>query len=97
MKLVQTMVALAVLGISLSAQEAGTTSPSTAGGDAARGAKAHSPEVLADGRVTFRLLAPKATEVSVQGNWERGRTLPMTKDESGLWSYTTPGPLQPEL
>jgi enterochelin esterase-like enzyme len=97
MKLVQTMVALAVLGISLSAQEAGTTSPSTAGGDAARGAKAHSPEVLADGRVTFRLLAPKATEVSVSGNWERGRTLPMAKDESGLWSYTTPGPLQPEL
>jgi enterochelin esterase family protein len=52
--------------------------------------------VLADGRVTFRLLAPKATEVLVQGNWESGRGLAMTRDNSGVWSATTPA-LQPEL
>jgi enterochelin esterase family protein len=52
--------------------------------------------VLADGRITFRLLAPKATEVLVQGNWEGGRDLAMTRDDSGLWSVTTPA-LQPEL
>jgi enterochelin esterase family protein len=52
--------------------------------------------VLKDGRVTFRLLAPKAAEVLVQGNWEGGRGLAMSKDSAGLWSVTTP-PLQPEV
>jgi enterochelin esterase family protein len=46
--------------------------------------------------VTFRLLAPKAAEVLVQGNWERGRSLAMTKDAAGVWSATT-APLAPEL
>ena len=95
MKLIQAMIAPAVLSVALFAQEAPTTSPGTGGGQA-RAAKVHSPEVLADGRVTLRLLAPKATEVLVQGNWERGHDLPMTKDGSGLWSVTTPA-LQPEL
>lgn len=52
--------------------------------------------MLADGRVTFRLFEPKATETLVQGNWEGGRGLGMTKDDSGVWSVTTPA-LQPEL
>jgi enterochelin esterase-like enzyme len=47
-------------------------------------------------RVTFRILAPKATAVLVEGNWADGRNLPMSKDASGLWSVTTP-PLQPEV
>jgi enterochelin esterase-like enzyme len=96
MRLIQTLIAPAVLAITLLGQEAPATSPGTGGGQA-RAAKVRSPEVLADGRVTFRLLAPKATEVLVRGNWERGRGLPMTKEDSGLWSYTTPAPLQPEL
>ena len=95
MKLVQTVLAPAVFSIALLAQEAPATSPGTGGGQA-QAAKVRSPEVLADGRVTFRILAPKATEVLVRGNWERGRDLAMTKDDSGLWSVTTP-PLQPEL
>jgi enterochelin esterase-like enzyme len=95
MKLIQAMIAPAVLSVALFAQEAPTTSPGTGGGQV-RAAKVHSPEVLADGRVTFRLLAPKATEVLVQGNWERGHGLPMAKDGSGVWSVTTPA-LQPEL
>ena len=95
MKLIQ-MMAPAVVCIALLAQEAPTTTPGTGGGQA-RAAKVRSPEVLADGRVTFRLLAPKATEVLVHGNWERGHDLAMTKGESGLWSFTTPAALQPEL
>jgi enterochelin esterase-like enzyme len=95
MRLIQTVVALLVLSGTLLAQEPPAISPGTGGGQA-RAAKVISPEVLAGGRVTFRLLAPKATEVQVQGNWEGGRNLAMTKDNSGLWSVTTAA-LQPEL
>jgi enterochelin esterase-like enzyme len=95
MRLIQTMVALLVLCGCLLAQEPPATTPGTGGGQA-QAAAVRSPEVLADGRITFRLLAPKATEVLVQGNWEGGRGLAMTKDASGLWSVTTPA-LQPEL
>jgi len=58
-----------------------------------------SPEVLPDGRVTFRLLAPDATSVSVTGDWPGGiqsTTTPMVKDEKGVWSATV-GPLKPEF
>ena len=95
MKLIQTIVTAAILCIPLFAQESPTTTPGT-GGDQSRTAKVISPEVLADGAVTFRLLAPKATEVLVQGNWEGGQGLAMAKDSSGLWSVTTSA-LQPEL
>src|SRR5436190_16245714 len=52
-----------------------------------------SPEVAADGRVTFRLRAPNAKDVAVTG--EAGRHA-MQKDEQGVWSVTTE-PMQPEL
>ena len=55
-----------------------------------------SPEVLPDGRVTFRLLAPEATEVRLNGQWPDGRNVVMTNDDSGVWSVTV-GPLKPEL
>jgi enterochelin esterase family protein len=55
-----------------------------------------SPEVLPDGRVTFRLLAPKATEVRLNGEWPDGRNVAMTKDDSGVWSATA-GPLKAEM
>jgi enterochelin esterase family protein len=55
-----------------------------------------SPEVAADRRVTFRLLAPKATEVSVMGQWDDNKRHPMTKDERGVWSVTL-GPLDPSF
>ena len=47
--------------------------------------------------MTFRLFAPAASEVLVQGNWEGGRGLAMHKDDAGLWSVTTPEPLYAEL
>jgi len=55
-----------------------------------------SPEIHADHTVTFRLMAPKANEVTLNGSWEGARDLKMTKDDSGLWS-TTIGPLSPQL
>jgi enterochelin esterase family protein len=58
-----------------------------------------SPEILPDGRVTFRLVAPEATSVSVTGDWPGGiesTTTPMAKDDTGVWSVTV-GPLKPEF
>jgi len=56
-----------------------------------------SPEVLSERRVTFRLLAPKATVVMVQGEWGRSRVperVPMMPNNRGVWSVTV-GPLPP--
>ena len=55
-----------------------------------------SPEIHPDRTVTFRLAAPKAQEVTLNGSWDSGTNLKMTKDESGVWS-TTIGPLAPQL
>ncbi len=57
-----------------------------------------SPEILPDNSVTFRLYAPKATEVFISGDWMPGygTTAPMVKNDTGLWSVTV-GPLTPEL
>lgn len=54
-----------------------------------------SPEVQADRRVTFRLRAPNAKEVTVSGEWGGG-AVPMKKDDQGVWSATV-GPVEPEL
>src|SRR5437899_2875577 len=53
-----------------------------------------SPEVLADHRVTFRLRAPNAKEVSVQIDGA-GKSLAMQKDAEGIWSATSE-PLAPD-
>ncbi len=58
-----------------------------------RGPAVKSPEVSADGAITFRLRAPNAKEVAVTGIGER---LAMTKDDQGIWSATT-WPLKPDL
>jgi len=55
-----------------------------------------SPEVLADKKVTFRILAPKATEVTLRGDWMTGAPAKLEKDEKGIWS-TTVGPLTPDF
>src|SRR4051812_47417113 len=52
-----------------------------------------SPEVAADGKVTFRLRAPNAKEVAVTGI---GQRLAMTKDDQGVWSMTTEA-MKPDL
>jgi len=80
-------------GIALRAQQ---TAPGAAAPQAARPAPLRSPEIHPDRTVTFRLLAPKATEVTVNGSWEAGTNITMRKDESGVWSATI-GPLAPQL
>jgi enterochelin esterase-like enzyme len=67
-----------------------------AGGRGPAAAAPVSPEILPDNRVTFRLSAPKASEVILNGDWAGGGQVPMTKSEQGVWSVTV-GPLKPEM
>jgi enterochelin esterase-like enzyme len=55
-----------------------------------------SPEIHPDRTVTFRILAPKSAEVTLNGSWDGATNLPMTKDDEGIWS-TTVGPLPAQL
>jgi hypothetical protein len=57
-----------------------------------------SPEVRGDRTVTFRIHAPKATEVLVTGDW-MGRTdkpIPLSKGDDGVWVGAA-GPLEPNM
>ena len=54
-----------------------------------------SPEISADRRVTFRLIAPAATEVTIAGEFLDGGK-PLEKDPQGVWSLTV-GPVDPEI
>jgi enterochelin esterase family protein len=56
-------------------------------------APVRSPEVSPDGKVTFRIRAPKATEVAVNGQWPDGRAT-MERGSNDVWSVTV-GPLPP--
>jgi len=53
-----------------------------------------SPEVLADGRITFRLKAPNAQQVFVSRSG--AERLAMARDDQGLWTATT-APLPPDI
>jgi enterochelin esterase-like enzyme len=56
-----------------------------------------SPEVHADRRVTFRLKAPKASEVTLTGDWLGSAPAPaLAKDAAGVWSVTL-GPFEPSI
>jgi enterochelin esterase family protein len=58
-----------------------------------------SPEVQSDKRVTFRIYAPKANEVTIGGDWIAqglGTGGKLEKDEKGVWSITV-GPLPPDF
>jgi len=63
---------------------------------APQGPRVVSPEVLPDKQVAFRLLAPKANSVVLNGNWDNGTNIAMTKDDQGVWSVTV-GPLGEQL
>src|SRR5437870_1186809 len=63
---------------------------------AQRGAPAlRSPEILPDHRVTFRIAAPKASDVRITGDLVSSAQA-LQKDEKGVWSITL-GPLKPDL
>ena len=56
-----------------------------------------SPQVNADRTVTLRVLAPKATEITVTGEILNGsQPKPMTRGEDGIWTATL-GPLPPDV
>jgi len=80
-----TVVALIGAAAAIAQPAPGQAAP---GRGAAQGPRIVSPEILPDKRVTFRLSAPKAGEVLLNGNWDNGRNLRMTKDEAGVWSVT---------
>jgi enterochelin esterase-like enzyme len=82
-KILLIMVSIALLNIDSYAQQA------LWGGE-----QITSPEVKEDHSVTFRLQAPNAKEVKISGDWMPAEgwtpgSAAMTKDEKGLWSYTT--------
>ena len=83
--LAATLAAVLVTGTSATAQEVGARRS---------GPAVTSPEVAADRRVTFRLLAPEAKAVAVSGDF--GPDTEMRKGEDGVWSATV-GPLDPEM
>lgn len=68
-----------------------------------------SPEINADKTVTFRLYAPKAVTVQLTGDFlpktkvqtpfgvQEADGVADLKEENGVWTYTTPQPLAPEL
>ena len=69
-----------------------------------------SPEIHDDNTVTFRLKAPKAVKVQVTGDflpatpietprgiWEGPGIADLKEGKDGVWEYTTPEPLAPEL
>jgi enterochelin esterase family protein len=56
-----------------------------------------SPEVSADRHVTFRVFAPKASDVTLSGDWLGTTPAPkLTKDDRGIWSATL-GPFEPSI
>src|SRR5262245_26830064 len=55
-----------------------------------------SPEAHADKKVTFRIRAPKASEVTLRGDWMTGAPEKLAKDDTGVWSVTV-GPLTPDF
>jgi enterochelin esterase family protein len=90
--LIRLVLAIALVSPSLPAAQQATTPPATApqapagGRGGGRGAALKSPDIAADGRVTFRLRAPNAKEIIVSLGQTR---LAMQKDEQGVWSATS--------
>lgn len=74
------------------------------------GASVISPEIHENNTVTFRLKAPKAVKVQVTGDFlpiqkiktqsgefEGPDVVDLKEGKDGVWEYTTPNPLSPEL
>jgi len=88
---------IALISISTLKAQTGATRPATPPANPMMGGPAMvSPEVGPDRRVTFRFVAPKATQVSVAGGFMGGPTVTMQKDAQGVWTGTTE-PMEPEI
>lgn len=90
-------VALAATSIQAQAPAGRGAGPNTGapGVGRGRGPALVTPEVKADRTITFRFRAPEAKAVTLIGELD-GRTYPMTKDDSGVWSVTV-GPWAPDV
>jgi enterochelin esterase-like enzyme len=90
--------ALLTLTVVLPAQQAPPPSPAQGGrGRGQTGPVVVSPQVNADRTVTLRILAPKATEITVTGEILNGsQPASMTKGDEGIWAATV-GPLPPDV
>jgi enterochelin esterase-like enzyme len=92
-RLAAVILALGTLAPALVAQQA---PPAGRGAAPAAPPAVRSPEVHPDRRVTFRLRAPKATEVAVAGEFIVGAVQQkMQQDAQGVWSVTL-GPFEPD-
>lgn len=60
-----------------------------------RGPLVISPQILADRSIVFRYLAPQATAVSLNAQFDDGK-LPMKRDSLGIWTVTT-APVKPDI
>ena len=87
---------IAAIGLINGAWLAAQQPPPAAQQPAATRPVLRSPDIHPDRTVTFRFYAPKATEVTLNGSWDTGTNIKMTKDDAGVWS-TTIGPLAPQL
>jgi len=61
------------------------------------GPKLVSPEIHENKMVTFRIKAPKAVKVQVLGDFLSKGVADLVENKEGVWEYTTPEPLAPEL
>ena len=74
------------------------------------GAAVVSPDIHDDNTVTFRLKAPKAVRVQITGDFQPPHTIKtprgdydapgiadLTEGKDGVWEFTTPEPMKPEL
>jgi enterochelin esterase-like enzyme len=100
-----TMLMIALVWSALGFAQAGGGTPPAAGqqpggrggGRGPQGPQVVSPQVNADRTVTVRLLAPKATEITVTGELLNGsQPKPMTKGDDGIWTATL-GPVPPDV
>ena len=88
---------LLLAGLSLAAMFATAASAQAPRREPAVNDTLQSPEVSSDHHVTFRIFAPKASEVTLTGDWLGATPAPkLSKDERGVWSVTL-GPLEPSI
>jgi enterochelin esterase family protein len=96
MKIIFCVLSMFALIASTALAQRGPSTAPGAGGRGGGGATAVvSPEVHPNRTVTFRLEAPKASEVTLTGDWLASAEK-LTKDDKGVWSVTL-GPLEPGL
>mgnify|MGYP002066454588 CR=1 FL=1 len=86
-RLMFVILALGLFGLGIQAQEMNPQ----------QGPQFESPEIAADGTVTFKVHSPTAQSIAINGSWMGyGETLPLEKGAEDVWSVTV-GPLEPYM